>query len=59
MKLLMSAVKDLLVAANTGDDISEPLLRLEQAMELSEAGWCIAEELRKRYKPESKEEIAA
>lgn len=57
-KILVGAIKDLLVASNKGDDISEPLYNLERAMELAEPGWCVADELRKRYRVEDEEEAA-
>ena len=55
-KVLVSAVKELLVAVSTGEDISNRLSKLERAMELAEPGWCVADELRKRYKPEKNDE---
>ena len=54
-KILVNAVKDLLVTANKGDSIADSLYNLEQAMELAEPGWCVAEELRRRYKTEQHE----
>ena len=52
-QVLSDAVKNLLVAANAGDDISEPLLHLEHAMEHAEPGWCVADEIRKRLEGQS------
>lgn len=47
-RILSDAVKDLLVAANAGEDITEPLQQLEQAAMLAQPGWSVSKETSKR-----------
>lgn len=55
-RILDGAIKDVLVAASAGEDVSEPLQQLEQAMMLAHPGWCVSKEISTRLaENESKE----
>lgn len=50
--LIAQAVKEVLVSKETGEGLTEALENLEQALKLEEPGWSVADELRRRFRPE-------